>query len=92
MKVGILAAVAAVALVLPVSAMAQGVVRGAQDGADTGNRAAGPVGGAVGGVVGGTVGGVAGGVKGVLGVPQETRVDETSSTRRADEKNKRRER
>jgi hypothetical protein len=59
-------------LAVPVSAQAQGIVRGAQKGAAVGNRTAGPVGGAVGGAVGGVVGGVAGGVKGVLGIPQET--------------------
>lgn len=61
-------------LLIPQGADAQGVARGAQDGAATGNRAAGPVGGVVGGAVGGVVGGVAGGVKGILGVPQDSRV------------------
>jgi len=32
------------------------------------------VGGAVGGAVGGVTGGVVGGVKGVLGIPQDTRI------------------
>jgi hypothetical protein len=65
-------------LALPLSASAQGVVRGAQEGAAVGNRAAGPIGGAVGGAVGGVAGGVAGGVKGVLGIPQDTRVRRNS--------------
>ncbi|MGZ5864554.1 MAG: Spy/CpxP family protein refolding chaperone [Xanthobacteraceae bacterium] len=59
-------------LALPLTAQAQGIVRGAQEGAAEGNRAAGPVGGAVGGVVGGAVGGAVGGVKGVLGIPQRS--------------------
>ena len=71
-------AAALAVLALPLAAQSQGVVRGAQDGAAVGNRAAGPVGGAVGAVGGGVVGGVAGGVKGVLGVPQDTRVRRTT--------------
>jgi hypothetical protein len=55
-------------LAMPVTAQAQGIVRGAQEGAAEGNRAAGPVGG----VVGGAVGGAVGGVKGVLGIPQRS--------------------
>ena len=50
----------AVALVLPVSAMAQGVPGGIEQGAREGDRAAGPVGAIVGGTIGGVVGGVAG--------------------------------
>jgi hypothetical protein len=69
----IVAALGLVALSAP-AAQAQGVVRGAQDGAIIGQRAAGPVGGAVGGAVGGVTGGVVGGVKGVLGIPQDTRI------------------
>ena len=59
----------AVALILPVSAMAQGVPGGMERGAREGERAAGPVGA----VVGGTVGAVVGGVAGVLGVEQRPR-------------------
>jgi phage tail tape-measure protein len=70
-----------VLLAATLPSFAQGVVRGAQDGAGVGNRAAGPVGGVVGGAVGGVVGGVAGGVKGVLGVPQDTRVRRSTKRR-----------
>ena len=71
MKTTVIACAGLIALLaLPLTAHAQGVVRGAEQGAATGNRAAGPVGGVVGGAVGGAVGGVAGGVKGVLGIPQ----------------------
>jgi hypothetical protein len=59
----------AVALVLPASAIAQGVPGGIEQGAREGGRAAGPVGA----VVGGTIGGVVGGVAGVLGVEQRPR-------------------
>ncbi len=59
----------AIALVLPVSAMAQGVPGGVERGAREGDRAAGPVGA----IVGGTIGGVVGGVAGVLGVEQRPR-------------------
>ena len=59
----------AVALILPVSAMAQGVPGGMERGAREGERAAGPVGAGV----GGTVGAVVGGVAGVLGVEQRPR-------------------
>ncbi|WP_319797298.1 DUF1236 domain-containing protein [Nitrobacter sp.] len=59
----------AVALVLPASAIAQGVPGGIEQGAREGERAAGPVGA----VVGGTIGGVVGGVAGVLGVDQRPR-------------------
>lgn len=55
-------------LAMPLSAQAQGIIRGAEEGSAAGNRAAGPVGGAVGGVVGGVVGGI----KGILGIPQRT--------------------
>ena len=79
----VIAAVILTALAVPVGAQAQGVVRGAQDGAAVGNRAAGPVGGAVGAVGGGVVGGVAGGVKGVLGIPQDSRVRGTTTRKRA---------
>jgi hypothetical protein len=59
----------AVALILPASAIAQGVVGGMEHGAREGDRAAGPVGA----VVGGTVGAITGGVAGVLGVDQRPR-------------------
>jgi hypothetical protein len=59
----------AVALILPVSAMAQGVPGGMERRAREGERAAWPVGA----VVGGTVGAVVGGVAGVLGVEQRPR-------------------
>jgi hypothetical protein len=59
----------AVALVFPVSAMAQGVPGGIERGALEVDRAGGPVGA----VVGGTIGGVVGGVAGVLGVEQRPR-------------------
>jgi len=57
------------AVVIPVSASAQGVPGGVERGAREGERAAGPVGA----IVGGTVGGVVGGVAGVLGVDQRPR-------------------
>ena len=59
-------------LAVPLTAQAQGVVRGAQEGVAEGDRGAGPVGEVVGGAVGGVVGGVEGGVKGVLGISQRT--------------------
>jgi hypothetical protein len=59
----------AIALVLPASAIAQGVPGGIERGAREGERAAGPVGA----VVGGTIGGVVGGVASVLGVDQRPR-------------------
>jgi hypothetical protein len=68
----IIAAGVLAVLAMPLTAQAQGVIRGAEEGAATGNRAAGPVGGAVGGVVGGVEGGIVGGVKGILGIPQRT--------------------
>jgi len=58
-----------VALILPASAIAQGVVGGMERGAREGERAAGPIGGAVGGAVGAVTGGVAG----VLGIDQRPR-------------------
>jgi hypothetical protein len=60
---------AALFLVLPIAAGAQGVVRGADEGAHEGDHAAGPVGA----VVGGVVGAVGGGVAGLLGVEQRPR-------------------
>ena len=63
------AAAMSIALTLPASAMAQGVIGGMEHGAREGDRAAGPVGA----VVGGTVGAVTGGVAGVLGIDQRPR-------------------
>src|SRR5438132_14317727 len=57
------------AIVVPLSAEAQGVPGGIERGAREGDRAAGPVGA----IVGGTIGGVVGGVAGVLGVEQRPR-------------------
>jgi hypothetical protein len=57
------------AVVIPLSASAQGVPGGVERGAREGERAAGPVGA----IVGGTVGGVVGGLNGVLGVDQRPR-------------------
>src|SRR5205823_294360 len=59
------AAFLSAAVVIPLSASAQGVPEGVERGAREGERAAGPVGA----IVGGTVGGVAG----VLGVDQRPR-------------------
>ncbi|OPH81838.1 DUF1236 domain-containing protein [Nitrobacter vulgaris] len=63
------AAAISVALILPASVMAQGVIGGMEHGAREGDRAAGPVGA----VVGGAVGAVTGGVAGVLGIDQRPR-------------------
>ena len=59
----VIAAGVVAVLAMPLSAQAQGIIRGGEEGAAAGNRAAGPVGGAVGGVVGGVEGGIVGGVK-----------------------------
>ena len=72
MNIKIFSAAAALFLVLPIAARAQGVVRGADQGAHEGDRAAGPVGA----VVGGVVGAVGGGVAGLLGVDQRPRFHE----------------
>ncbi len=56
-------------LVLPITAQAQGTVRGAQEGAAAGDRDAGPVGA----VVGGAVGAVTGTVGGILGIEDRPR-------------------
>ena len=53
-------AILTAAIVIPLSASAQGVPGGVERGAREGERAAGPVGAIVGGTVGGVVGGVAG--------------------------------
>ena len=60
-----LGAIALLALGLPATANAQGLVQGVQQGAREGNKAAGPVGGVLGGAIGGVVG-VVGGVVGVV--------------------------
>ena len=73
MRLQILAAAAlATMTALPLTAQAQGTVRGAAEGADAGARAAGPIGA----VVGGTVGAVAGTVGGILGVDERPRFRE----------------
>ena len=59
-----LGAIAMLALGVPATANAQGLVQGVQQGAREGNKAAGPVGG----VLGGAIGGVVGVVTGVTGV------------------------
>lgn len=60
MKTTFFVVTAAVLLVAPMAAQAQGIVRGAEYGAREGNRAAGPIGGIVGGAVGLGLGGAAG--------------------------------
>jgi hypothetical protein len=60
------------ALLVPLSAQAQGVVGGAANGAARGNAASGPVGA----VVGGAVGAVSGGVNGLLGIDARPRFHE----------------
>ncbi len=59
-------------LALPMTAQAQGTVRGAQEGAAAGGAAAGPLGA----VVGGTLGAAAGTVGGILGVDERPRFRE----------------
>ncbi len=59
-------------LALPITAQAQGTVRGAQEGAAEGNRDAGPVGA----VVGGAVGAVTGTIGGILGIDDRPRFHE----------------
>jgi Protein of unknown function (DUF1236) len=63
------AAFLSAAIIVPISAFAQGVPEGVDRGAREGGRAAGPVGA----IVGGTIGGVVGGVNGVLGVDERPR-------------------
>lgn len=60
MKKTLLVAAATFALLIPVTAQAQGVVRGAEYGARKGGHIAGPVGEIVGGAVGLGLGGAAG--------------------------------
>jgi hypothetical protein len=56
-------------LALPITAQAQGTVRGAQEGAAVGDRDAGPIGA----VVGGAVGAVTGTIGGILGIDDRPR-------------------
>jgi hypothetical protein len=65
----IAAAFLSAAIIVPLSASAQGVEGGVDRGAREGERAAGPVGA----IVGGTIGGVVGGVTGILGVDARPR-------------------
>jgi hypothetical protein len=60
------------AALLPLTAQAQGTIRGAEHGAHEGGRAAGPVGA----IVGGAVGAAAGTVGGILGVNERPRFRE----------------
>jgi len=72
MKMTFLAIAATFVAALPVTAHAQGAIRGAEEGAAAGDRAAGPVGA----VVGGTVGAATGTVDAILGVEDRPRFRE----------------
>ena len=73
MKIRFLAAGLFIAtLALPITAQAQGTLRGAEEGMHEGGRAAGPIGA----VVGGAVGAAAGTVGGILGVEDRPRFRE----------------
>ena len=63
------AAFVAAAIIVPLSASAQGVPEGVERGAREGDRGGGPVGA----IVGGTIGGVLGGIAGVLGADERPR-------------------
>jgi hypothetical protein len=63
------AAFIAAAIIVPLSASAQGVPEGVERGAREGDRAGGPVGA----IVGGAIGGVVGGIAGILGADQRPR-------------------
>jgi len=63
------AAFVAAAIIVPLSASAQGVPEGVERGAREGDRGGGPLGA----IVGGTIGGVIGGVAGVLGAEERPR-------------------
>ena len=63
------AAFIAAAIIVPLSASAQGVPEGVERGAREGDRGGGPLGA----IVGGTIGGVIGGVAGVLGAEERPR-------------------
>src|SRR5260221_97271 len=70
---GYLLAIATIAVVsLPLTAYAQGTIRGAEEGARAGHEAAGPLGG----IVGGAVGAATGTVGGILGVEERPRFRE----------------
>ncbi|GEP09027.1 DUF1236 domain-containing protein [Methylobacterium gnaphalii] len=75
----LLAAAAAGLLALPLTAQAQGTLRGAAEGAEAGADAAGPVGA----VVGGAVGAATGTVGGILGVDDRPRFRSYVRERRA---------
>jgi len=72
MKFKLLLATALCAFAIPMSAHAQGLIRGAEEGADQGARAAGPLGA----IVGGAVGAATGTIGGVLGVDDRPRFRE----------------
>jgi len=63
------AAFVAAAIIVPLSASAQGVPEGVERGPREGDRGGGPVGA----IVGGTIGGVLGGIAGVLGADERPR-------------------
>ena len=64
--------IAAATFALPVTAQAQGTIRGAEEGAAAGGNAGGPIGA----IVGGAVGAAAGTVGGILGVDDRPRFRE----------------
>ncbi len=73
MKIRMLCSVAVVAcLAVPMTAQAQGTLRGAEEGAAAGGNAAGPVGA----IVGGAIGAATGTVGGILGVEDRPRFRE----------------
>ncbi len=72
MKTTFVAIAATIVAGLPLSAHAQGAIRGAEEGAAAGEQAAGPVGA----IVGGTVGAAAGTVEAILGVDDRPRFRE----------------
>ena len=73
MTIRVLVSLAVVAtLAVPLTAQAQGTLRGAQDGAEAGGNAAGPIGA----IVGGAVGAATGTVGGILGVEDRPRFRE----------------
>jgi hypothetical protein len=73
MTIRVLVSLAVVAtLAVPLTAQAQGTLRGAQDGAAAGGNAAGPIGA----IVGGAVGAATGTVGGILGVEDRPRFRE----------------
>ena len=72
MKTKVLPLVVLAMMALPLTAQAQGTIRGAEDGADVGGRAAGPLGA----IVGGAVGAATGTIGGILGVDDRPRFRE----------------